>query len=165
MKAPCTVSSEEAGFLEYNDPYTTQTEDKMAENKTQPTGESVEGFLNGIENEKRRQDSFKVLELMQEITGLQPRMWGGSIVGLGETHLQYESGRQLEWFQVGFSPRKANLTLYLNTGFERYGELLAKLGKYTTGKSCLYIKKIEDIDLEVLKELVRLSVQDFSREN
>ena len=135
----------------------------MAENKTQPTGESVVGFLNGIENEKRRQDSFKVLELMQEVTGEQPRMWGASIIGLGDAHLQYESGRQVDWFVVGFSPRKQNLTLYLNTGFEQYGELLGRLGKYTTGKGCLYIKKIEDIDLGVLKELVQASAQDFTR--
>ena len=130
----------------------------MAELKTKPNEQSVEAFLNGIEDEKKRQDCFTVLEIMKQITKAEPQMWGTSIVGFGTYHYKYESGREGDWLVAGFSPRKQNLTLYIMAGFSRYDELLSKLGKFTTGKSCLYIKKIEDIDLPTLKELIKQSV-------
>ena len=137
----------------------------MAELKTKQTDENVEDFLNSISDEKKRQDSFKILELMKEVTGAEPRMWGTSIVGLGSYHYKYASGREADWFVTGFSPRKQNLTLYIMSGFDRYDELMRRLGKHTTGKSCLYIKKVEDIDLSTLKELVKESVEHMYKTN
>ena len=130
----------------------------MAQPKTQKTDASVEGFLNAVENERRRADSFALLELMREVTGEEPAMWGTSIVGFGTYSYQYASGREGEWMQVGFSPRKRNLTLYIMPGFDGYRSLLEKLGKYRTGKSCLYINKLDDVDLPTLRELIRQSV-------
>jgi hypothetical protein len=130
----------------------------MAQPKTQKTDASVEGFLNAVENERRRADSFALLELMREVTGEEPAMWGTSIVGFGTYSYQYASGREGEWMQVGFSPRKRNLTLYIMPGFDGYQSLLEKLGKYRTGKSCLYINKLDDVDLPTLRELIRQSV-------
>jgi len=130
----------------------------MAQPKTQKTDASVEGFLNAVENERRRADSFALLELMREVTGEEPAMWGTSIVGFGTYRYQYASGREGEWMQVGFSPRKRNLTLYIMPGFDGYQSLLEKLGKYRTGKSCLYINKLDDVDLPTLRELIRQSV-------
>jgi hypothetical protein len=137
----------------------------MTELKTKPTGESIEAFLNSIPDEKKRKDSFTLLELMKGVAGAQPQMWGSSIVGFGRYHYKYASGREGEWFVAGFSPRKGNLTLYIMSGFDQYGKLMEKLGKYKTGKSCLYIKKIEDIDLETLSELVRRSVEHIAATN
>lgn len=130
----------------------------MAELKTKKTDASVEAFLDQVEHEKKRQDSFKILEIMKDVTGEEPKMWGTSIVGFGDYQFKYESGREGSWFLVGFSPRKQNLTLYIMSGFDEYDELLEKLGKYSTGKACLYIKKLEDVDQEVLKQLVQSSV-------
>ena len=130
----------------------------MAENKTRPTDASVTKFLNSIENERKRQDSLTILKLMKEVTGEEPKMWGDSIVGFGDYHYQYASGREGNWFLAGFSPRKQNLTLYIMAGFDNYDTLLSQLGKYKTGKSCLYINKIADVNLDVLKELVQQSV-------
>ena len=129
----------------------------MAELKTQSNDQSVEAFLNTVANEKKREDSFAILKLMQEVTGEEPRMWGSSIVGFGDYHYKYESGREGDWFVTGFSPRKQNLTLYIMAGFDNYDQLLSRLGKYKTGKSCLYINKLDDVDLDVLKELVAQS--------
>lgn len=131
----------------------------MAQNKTQPTTQSAEAFLNSIENDKKRQDAFEVLQMMQDITGKAPVMWGDSIIGFDQYHYQYASGREGDFLIVGFSPRKTALTLYLSSGFERYDELMPKLGKYKTGKSCLYVKKLEDINREVLAELITQSMQ------
>ena len=131
----------------------------MAELKTKPNTASVEEFLNGISDEQKRKDAFAVLRLMKQITKVKPRMWGPSIVGFGEYHYKYESGREGDWFLTGFSPRKQNLTLYIMSGFSRYDVLMKKLGKYKTGKSCLYIRRLDDIDLAVLKELITLSVK------
>lgn len=136
---------------------------QMAELKTKPTGKDVDEFLNSIGNEKKRADSYAILELMRDVTGKQPVMWGDSIVGFGSYHFKYASGREGDWFLTGFSPRKQNLTLYIMSGFDRYAELLEDLGKYTTGKSCLYIKRMEDINPEVLEELVRHSVEHVAR--
>jgi hypothetical protein len=129
----------------------------MSQNKTVPTGESVEQFLNSIENEPKRKDSFALLELLKEVTGLAPTMWGASIVGFGSYHYKYATGREGDSILMGFSPRKQNLTIYNMGGFEQYPELARKLGKYTTGKGCLYIKTLSDVDISVLKELLQVA--------
>lgn len=128
------------------------------QNKTTQNNRSVEDFLDSVENEKRREDSKKVLKMMWETTGENPRMWGSSIVGFGTYHYKYASGREGDFMKVGFSPRKNALTVYIMSGFDRHDELMEKLGKYKTGKSCLYIKKLEDVDMDILKELVVESV-------
>lgn len=130
----------------------------MAELKTKKNIASVEAFLNNVENEKRKSDSFVVLELMKKITNAEPSMWGPSIIGFGSYHYKYASGIENDWFLTGFSPRKQSLTLYIMNGFKRYDEILSRLGKYKTGKSCLYMNKIEDIDIGVLEELIEASV-------
>jgi len=131
----------------------------MAELKTKRNIGDVEAFLNSVPDEKKRQDSFTILELMKQVTGKEPEMWGDSIIGFGSYHYKYASGREGDWFLTGFSPRKQNLTLYIMAGFDGYDQLLRKLGKHSTGKSCLYIKKMDDIDADVLKELVKKSVE------
>jgi hypothetical protein len=133
----------------------------MAEPKTRPTTESVEKFLNGIADEQRRKDCFRVLDIMRTVTKTEPAMWGTSIVGFGRHQYKYESGTKGEWPLVGFSPRKSDLTLYLMSGFGRYSELLGRLGKHKTGKGCLYIKKLEDVDQSTLKTLIKQSVADI----
>jgi hypothetical protein len=131
----------------------------MSELKTIKNDASVAGFLDAVENETRRKDAFALLKLMKEVTGEEPAMWGPSIVGFGSYHYTYASGREGDWPIVGFSPRKRNLTLYIMDGFDEYGSLLAKLGKHTTGKACLYINKLADVDMDVLRELVKKSVE------
>ncbi|MBI4789128.1 MAG: DUF1801 domain-containing protein [Chloroflexi bacterium] len=131
----------------------------MAELKTKVNDASVAKFLNGIKDEQRRQDCFTVLEMMKKATRAEPKMWGSSIVGFGSYHYVYKSGREGDWFLVGFSPRKQNLTLYLNVGFEQFDALLNKLGKHKTGKACLYISTLRDIDLPTLRKLIAQSVQ------
>ena len=131
----------------------------MADLKTKPTKVDVEKFLKSVIDKKRQEDSFKVLELMKNITKEEPIMWGPSIVGFGSYHYKYESGREGDMCITGFSPRKQSLTLYIMPGFERYEKLMKKLGKYKTGKSCLYINKLEDVDLKVLKTLITESVR------
>ncbi len=131
----------------------------MAELKTQPNDDSVQAFLDGIEDGQKREDSFRLLEMLSVASGQPARMWGSSIVGFGAYHYVYDSGREGDWFEVGFSPRKQNLTVYIMPGFERYDELLNKLGKHSTGKSCLYIKRLADIDENVLRRLIDLSVR------
>lgn len=137
----------------------------MAEAKTKKTEKSVVDFLNGVEDEQKRRDSFAVMELMKEVTGEEPAMWGDSIVGFGSYHYRYASGREGDWLLTGFSPRKQNLTLYITSGFEQYDDLLDDLGKFKTGKSCLYLKRLEDVDLDVLRELVRQSVAHMEQTN
>jgi hypothetical protein len=131
----------------------------MTDLKTKPTDKSITDFLQKVENPKRKEDSFKILKLMQEVTGEEPVMWGDSIVGLGSYHYKYASGREADWLAIGFSPRKQALTVYIMDGFEKYGELLSKLGKYKTGKSCLYINKLEDVNIPILKELMSESLK------
>lgn len=135
----------------------------MAELKTKMHDGDIEAFLNAVENAKRREDSFAVLELMKKITKEEPKMWGPSIVGFGTYHYKYASGREGDWMLTGFSPRKTALTVYIMAGFERYEELMAKLGKYKTGSSCLYINKLEDVDLKVLAELIKQSVSHMKK--
>ena len=130
----------------------------MAELKTQPHDGDVAAFLQAVSNDQRRADALRILEIMREITGEPGRMWGPSIVGFGSYHYRYESGREGDWFQVGFSPRKQNLSIYIMPGFDRYEALLAQLGKHKTGKSCLYVNKLADVDEAVLRRMIEQSV-------
>jgi hypothetical protein len=118
----------------------------------------VERFLSEIADDKKREDSRTIARIMKKVTKAKPTMWGPSMIGYGSYHYRYESGREGDWFLTGFSPRKQNLTLYIMSGFTRYDALLRKLGKYKTGKSCLYIKRLDDVDLGVLETLIRESV-------
>ena len=129
----------------------------MAETKTRPTGVDVTAFLNEVENERRRRDGFEVLEMMKEITRLEPTMWGPTMVGFGRYRYQYESGHKGEAFVIGFSPRKASLVLYVMEGMETRRDLLEKLGKHKASKGCLYINKLDDVDRSVLREIVQAS--------
>lgn len=137
----------------------TSTNKKLAELKTKVNDASVEGFLKTVTDETKRKDSEVLLGMMKKITGEKPRMWGASIIGFG--NYIYESpktGRSGEWFMTGFSPRKQNLTVYFMTGLSNFSELMKKLGKYKiNGGSCLYINKLADVDVKILKELVSLS--------
>ena len=135
----------------------------MAELKTKKTAASVEKFLNGVTDEQRRKDCFSLVEIMKAATKAEPAMWGTTIVGFGQQQYTYDSGRALEWFLVGFSPRKQDLTLYIMPGVERYPSLMKKLGKHKTGKSCLYIKKLEDVDLPTLNQLIKQSLADMDK--
>lgn len=137
----------------------------MAELKTQKNDGSVEDFLNSVENEKKRADGFTILGLMKKITEQNPTMWGDSMIGFGTIKYHYASGQEGEWFPVGFSPRKQNITLYFfglysSLDSENYLQLIARFGKHKSGKGCLYINKLEDIDMGVLEELVRLSIRE-----
>jgi hypothetical protein len=131
----------------------------VAELKTKETQESVSAFLEKIPDKDRRQDCLAVVDIMRDVTGEEPKMWGSSIVGFGRYRYKYESGREAEWMITGFSPRKGDLTLYILGGFDSLSDLMMRLGKYKTGKSCLYLKKLEDVDLNVLKKLVAKSVR------
>lgn len=131
----------------------------MADNKTVKTGASVEEFIAGVENSRRREDGETLLEMMREITGLEPEMWGPSIIGFGDLHYKYESGREGDMFLTGFSPRKRSLSLYIASDFAEYDSLLARLGKHRKSVSCLYINKLADVDMDVLRELVRRSYE------
>ena len=126
--------------------------------KTRVNDGDVIAFLNSIENEKRKEDAFRALDLIQELSGEEPRMWGKSIVGFGSYHYKYKSGQEGDWMRIGFSPRKQSLTMYIMNGFSRYDSLLSKIGKHKTGVGCLYIQKWEDVDEKVLRELVRESL-------
>jgi hypothetical protein len=131
----------------------------MAELKTKKTRARVGAFLDGIEDPQRRADCRKLHRLMKEITGKAPRMWGDSIVGYGDVHMRYASGREVDWFQVGFSPRKASLSVYLMCDLDAQRPQLAKLGKHKTGRSCLTINQLDDVDLGVLRRLVEQTVK------
>ncbi|HET6597133.1 MAG TPA: DUF1801 domain-containing protein [Anaerolineales bacterium] len=130
----------------------------MAELKTQMTKASVDKFLQGIKDERKRQDCYEILKIMKKATKAEPKMWGTSIVGFGDYRYVYASGREGDWFITGFSPRVQNLTLYTMGGFD--SEVLQRLGKYKTGKGCLYINKLADVDLKVLNELITKSVKN-----
>ncbi|TGN19998.1 DUF1801 domain-containing protein [Leptospira idonii] len=129
-----------------------------AEQKTKETQNSVVSFLNQIKEESKRTDCFELVSLMEKITKEKAKLWGTNLVGFGNYHYVYESGHEGDSFLVGFSPRSQNLTLYIMAGFETYESILKDLGKFKTGKSCLYIKKLEDIDRKKLKELITNSV-------
>lgn len=123
----------------------------------------MQALLDAVPDKSRRRDCLALLEIMGEITGCEPKIWSAGIVGFGEYHYRYESGREGDWFLTGFSPRKNALTIYVVAGFERYGEIMARLGKYTTGKSCLYVKKLAHVDADTLTELIATSVQQVKR--
>ncbi len=131
----------------------------MAEPKTRPTDADVDAFLDAVPDEGRRADARRVRDLLHEVTGEPPVLWGTSIVGFGSTHLRYATGRELDWPVVAFSPRKGATTVYLVDGFEERTDLLERLGPHSTGRSCLYLKRLDDVDLDVLRELVAASVR------
>ena len=124
----------------------------------------VNAFLDAVENPRRRSDAKQLLALMRKVTGAPPMMWGPSIVGFGKYHYRYASGREGESLRVGFSPRKQNLVIYIMPGFSDYGEILEKLGKFRTGRSCLYVNKLDDVDLVLLEQLVRESFREMKRQ-
>ncbi len=136
----------------------------MATLKTQKNTASVDEFLNTVEDPEKQADCRKLAELMQNATGDLPTMWGNAIVGFGSYHYRYESGREGDWFLVGFSPRKQELSVYIMPGFSRYDDLMKRLGKHKTGKSCLYIKRLADIDIDVLEKLIQASVKHMRRQ-
>lgn len=129
-----------------------------SQNKTVETDASVEEFINGVDNEQKRKDSWDLLALMENITGSKAKMWGSSLIGFGQYHYKYESGREGDFFITGFSPRKTALTVYVMPGFDGYKKQLEKLGPYKTGKSCLYLKNLEVVDRNVLQEIIKDSV-------
>jgi uncharacterized protein YdhG (YjbR/CyaY superfamily) len=134
----------------------------MAENKTKPTEASVAEQLAALDPQ-RKADCKEIIALMQAATGAKPKIWGPDMIGFGEYHYVYESGREGDWFLCGFSPRKTALSLYIMSGFEQYDALMSKLGKFKTGKSCLYVKKLDDVDRTVLKQLITKSVSHMKK--
>lgn len=133
---------------------------KLAKIKTQETTANVENFLNKVDNEEQRSDSFAIAEMMKKISGEEPKMWGASIIGFGnKLYKSPKTGREVDWFLIGFSPRKANLSLYLMINHKENEAAIKKLGKHKTDGGCIYINKLEDIDLKVLKELIRASLK------
>lgn len=137
----------------------------MTKLKTIPTDASVSDYLNAVKDGQVRQDCQVILDIMQEATHARPQMWGDSIVGFGTYHYCYGSGREGDWMLTGFSARKQNITLYIMSGFDMYQELLARLGKHSLGKSCLYIKKLADVNLPTLKKLIQASVDHLAQSN
>ncbi len=137
----------------------------MAELKTKPTKQSVKDFVDAIKDEQQRKDCRTVSRIMKRITKANPKMWGPGIVGFGSHHYKYASGREGDWFVVGFAPRKQNLTLYISSGFKKYSALLKKLGKHKIGGSCLYVKRLDDVDMDVLTELIEDSVAYLRKSN
>lgn len=133
------------------------------QNKTQPTARSVDDALKTIEDDHRRADAFKTKEMIERLSGEAAQMWGSAIIGCGTYHYKYESGREGDFMRVGFAPRKANLVLYIMSGFNEYEALLQKLGKHKTGKSCLYIKRLSDIDESVLEEIISRSLASMAQ--
>ena len=135
----------------------------MSDLKTKPTRSSVARFLKAVDNPVRREDAKTIKALMDRITGWKAKMWGPSMVGYGQYHYKYASGREGDFFVTGFSPRKTNLVIYIMPGYVDYGPLLKKLGKHKIGRSCLYINKLADIDLKVLETLIRQSVSHMKK--
>jgi len=127
----------------------------MAELKTKKTAGSVSAFLKTIPDPTKRKDAQAIIELMKKATHAEPKMWGSAIIGFGDTVLTYESGRQLQWFIMGFSPRKQNFALYIHGAVADKNGLLHKLGKYKNGKGCLYINKLEEVDMSILKKIIQ----------
>jgi Domain of unknown function (DU1801) len=132
----------------------------MAENKTKPTTASVADFINTVPDEKKRKDCFTLVDMMKRATKAEPVMWGPAIIGFGHVRLKSpSSGREVDWLKIGFSPRKANLSLYITGGAKRHAAALKKLGKHKTGMGCIYINKLEDVDLKVLKGMIEASLK------
>ncbi|WP_341367230.1 DUF1801 domain-containing protein [Yoonia sp. BS5-3] len=135
----------------------------MADNKTKPTEQSVADFIAGVEHATRRADAEVLEAMFRKITGWQPRMWGPTLIGYGSYHYTYDSGRSGDMLATGFSPRKANLVLYIMPGYQDFGEMMDRLGKHKLGKSCLYINKLADVDLDVLEEIIRAGLKDLGK--
>lgn len=133
----------------------------MAELKTRPNKASVSSFINQIEDEQKRKDCKQLSKLMRAITGKQAKMWGTSIIGFGSYHYIYKTGNEGDWMITGFSPRKQNISIYIMSGFKGHAALLKKLGNHKTAKSCLYIKKLDDIDINILEMIIAKSVADI----
>jgi hypothetical protein len=133
----------------------------MAELKTKPTDKNVAAFLEGITDTSRRADCYTVLEMMKRVTGAEPRIWGTGVVGFGDYHYKYGSGREGDWFVAGFASRKSALTLYITAGVERFPRVLEKLGKHKAAKGCISIKKLDDVNLSVLEDLLKKSVDQI----
>ena len=132
----------------------------MAEVKTKPTSASVEDFLNNVKDEQKRKDSFAILEMMKKASGEEPGMWGRSLIGFGNVRIKSPAtGREVDWFRIGFAPRKANLSLYLAGNMKLHAAALKKLGKHKTGVGCLYINKLDDVDVKVLKEIINTTLK------
>ena len=131
----------------------------MAELKTKLTTVKAEDFINTIADETKRKDSFTILKMMEKITKEKPKMWGTSIIGFGDVHLKYESGRELDWFYIGFSPRKQNLTLYIGGESLNQLDLMKQLGKHKISKGCLYINKLADVNIDVLQQLIAFAIK------
>jgi hypothetical protein len=134
----------------------------MGDNKTRPTDAAVAAFIDAVDHPTRRADALALDAIFRDVTGWQPRMWGPSIVGYGSYRYAYDSGRSGEMCATGFSPRKANLSIYIMPGYADFGNILAGLGKHRLGKSCLYINKLADIDRDVLKRLIRAGLDDLA---
>ena len=130
----------------------------MASNKTTPTGQPVGKFLNAVPDERKRADSWSLVELMEAVTGEEPRMWGSGLVGFGQYHYRYASGREGDFFLTGFSPRKSALAVYIMPGCARYEEQLQRMGPHKTGKSCLYLKSLDAVDRDILEDIIRDAV-------
>ena len=133
----------------------------MAENKTRQNDSPVEEFINSVDPQQKQKDSWDMIALMKKITGSEPKMWGSSLVGFGQYHYKYASGREGDFFITGFSPRKTAFTVYIMPGFSEYGDLMKKLGPYKTGKSCLYLKNLDVVDRDVLEQIITKSVDDM----
>jgi len=133
----------------------------MSELKTKPTDRDVTEFLNEIPEEEKRRDCFALADLMQRVTGEKPEMWGESMIGFGRYNYRYASGQTGEWSKTGFAPRKQNITIYIMAYLENFPEIMQRLGKFKTGKSCIYIKRLSDIDISVLEELIRQSLKSL----
>lgn len=131
-------------------------------NKTQPTSTSIAEFIESLDDERRQSECNQLVELMREESGQEPVLWGPAIIGFGQYHYRYESGREGDFMRVGFSPRKQNLSIYIIPGFKPYQAVLERLGKHKLGKSCLYIKRLENVDISALRELVRQSLADMN---
>ncbi|XBQ16326.1 MAG: DUF1801 domain-containing protein [Oceanicaulis sp.] len=136
----------------------------MAENKTKPTAVPVEEFLDSVEPDAKREEAKALDALFRKVTGWAPVMWGPSMIGYGQYHYRYESGREGDFLATGFSPRKARHSIYILPGYSDYSDILARLGRHDHGKSCLYVKKLADIDLDVLAELIEAGVRDLSQQ-
>lgn len=135
----------------------------MTENKTKPENASAAAFIKNVEDPQKRKDCQELMKIMHRITGKPSKMWGSSMVGYGTYHYKYDSGREGDYFVVRFSPRKQNVTIYVMPGFDRYSALMKKLGKYKLGRSCLYVKKLNDINRNILETLLARSVKDMRR--
>ena len=136
-------------------------ETDMSENKTKPNDADVLAFLNAVEPERRRVDALRLNEIFREVTGFEPVMWGASIVGYGSYHYVYKSGREGDFLATGFSPRKTSLTIYIMPGYADFGDILKRLGKHRTGRSCLYINRLDAVDEDVLRELIAAGLRDL----